>query len=181
MLSIPIDDVNILKFGYHKKSTSNSGSGHQNNGQRNHMDQLLLEFERLSKFVHVSIHVRNYVDNIKLALKAHPLIRRGPSYKRLSMSRYQRQRDTSVSMDGDTDCLRVMAVLCSNNYLLPRHVKEMLPDLLSHRLELHGVGEEEGWEADQDSGGVNAREMARTIVQEVIAILPPVHGEHPRR
>ena len=45
-----------------------------------------------------------------------------------------------------------------------------------------GEEEEEEEEKDQESGGgVNAREMARTIVKEVIAILPPVHGEHPRR
>ena len=136
----------------------------------NRMDQLVAEFERLSRVVHVSTHLYNYIDNIRVALSAHPLVSRGPSYKKLSMSRYQRLRTTNVTMDGDLDGLRVMAVICSKEYLLPQHVKVMLPDLLSHRIELH-----------EDVPTLHAMAVARSIVSEVMNSLPPVIGEHPTR
>ena len=184
MLSIPVDDVKILKFAKDaNQSTQNNGFNGSKTTKGNRMDQLISEFERLSKLVHVSTHLRNYVDNIRIALTAHPLIRRGPSYKRLSMSHYQRQRGTHVTMDGDVDGLRVMAVICANEYLLPRHIKMVLPDLLSHRLELHEFAEED--EEEVVEGGREPRtsrlRLARAIVQEVIHDLPPVMGEHPRR
>ena len=171
MLSFPIDDVKLLKYG------ANFGRRHQHQGigmttKTNKMDELVSEFERLSKMIHISTHLKNYIADIRVALSAHPLVQRGVSCKTFSTSRYQRQRGTSVSTHGDLEGLKVMAVICANEYLLPRHVHTILPDLMSHRIEL--------CEDVQWMDNVNTVQLAREIVREVMASLPPVVGQHPR-
>ena len=171
MLSFPIDDVKLLKYGANI-GRRNQHQGIGNNTKTNKMDELVSEFERLSKMIHISTHLKNYIADIRVALSAHPLVQRGVSCKTFSISRYQRQRGTSVSTDGDLEGLKVMAVICANEYLLPRHVHTILPDLMSHRIEL--------CEDVQLMDGVNMVRLAREIVREVMASLPPVVGQHPR-
>lgn len=167
MLSVPIEDVQILKF-----CLNLSHGGSTSKTRNSTMDALLSEFERLSNLVHVSTHLLNYIDNVKLVLKSNPLIKLGPSNKKFSMSRDQRQRGKQINMDSEMNGLRVMAVLCKSEYLLPFHVKAILPDLLSHRIELHN-------DVHASTTNTNELSLARMIVKEAIDSFPPVI-EHPR-
>ena len=166
MVSASIDDRAVLRQCHPQHS--NGGGGVRRRGSRG-MDVLIHELERLSRKVHVSDHMKLYVDNVCMAEEAHPLVRRGPSCRRLSISSMQRGDAFAnrSAINGYLEGLRIMAVICGKEYLLPRHVAAVLPDLISHRIEIHS-----------GAGGEGSAVLARQAVLEVLQTLPPVVGEY---
>lgn len=170
MISVQIDHIGVLNYAPVKPQNANRART-SNGYQENRTDRLISELGRLSKMVHVSNRMSLFLDNVLMAVEAHPVIRRGPSRKRLSVS----QNKSSISSAGSdqsssntyVDALRVMAAICANKYVLPRHAHALLPDLISHRVQLHLE--------EPDETGLNTAEymqMAHAIVENVVRVVP---------
>ena len=170
MMSVQIDNVGVLNHAPMKPQNANRVRT-SNGFQKNRTDKLISEFRRLSNMVHVSNRIKLFLDNVLTAVEAHPVIRRGPSRKRLSVSQNKSSTPSSgfdqLSSNSYMGALRVMAAICANEYLLPRHAHALLPDLITHRVQLQME--------DHEESGLNSAEyaqMARAVVEDVVRAVP---------
>ena len=170
MMSAQIDHLSVLKHAP-VKIQSGIQSRASNGYKLNQADRLISELGRLSKLVHVSNRMKLFLDDVMSAIEAHPVIRRGPSRKRLSTSQTNRSNNTGsithLSSNAYLHALRTMAAICANEYLLPRHVHALLPDLLTHRVELEIEGHE-----TRDLNAEEYAQMARAVVEDVVRTVP---------
>lgn len=176
MISVCIDSIGVLQHAPLRPG-GDGRIGTSNGYQENRMDRLISGLGRLSEMVHVSNKIKLYIDNVLLAIEAHPVIRKGPSRKKLSVS--QRQSSISgaierASVDVYIQGLCVLAAMCANECILPHHAHSLLPDLISHRIELHSHPGNHYFAENGTTSQQNAEyaRVARSIVETVVRSVP---------
>ena len=96
--------------------------------------------DRKAQDVYVSEPMKMYLRNLLLAHRSHTSVSIGPTGRHLSLPlRHQKNRDGKRFIDPFLESTKLIAYLSGASFVLPWHIRYIMPYVMTHRLEMKNL------------------------------------------